>query len=62
MRGGTLASVGDSRILTAAMTSMQFTNDFARGDIQRRKQRGRFVAHIVVRASLENPVASGSIG
>ncbi|MGF6851352.1 hypothetical protein OKW29_000238 [Paraburkholderia sp. CI3] len=39
---------------TAAMTPMQFSNDFARGDVQRREQCGRAVAHIVVRVSLRD--------
>ena len=39
---------------TAAKTSMQFANDFARGDVQRREQCGRAVAHIVVRTSLRD--------
>ncbi|CAB3775311.1 hypothetical protein LMG29542_08693 [Paraburkholderia humisilvae] len=39
---------------TAAMTPMQFANDFARGDVQRCEQCGRAVAHVVVRASLRD--------
>ena len=47
---------------TAAMTSMQFANDFARGNVQRREQCGRAVAHIVVRASLRDARGRGSMG
>jgi len=41
--------------LLTAMSPMALTNDFSRGDIERRKERGRAVPSVVMRAPLGDP-------
>lgn len=49
-----LDSAQELQEFTAAMATVQFTNDFASGNVQRGKQGGGAVAHIVVSTALGN--------